>query len=629
MQLDERELHKKGLGLFEKLKTQLGFLYSSFNFLSTRLFEITFRIFFREVHQTFREKMYRNLNQLQWQLERDNFYGHVSMTCLVVLRTQFKEFFDSKEVNASDVQNKCWQKNFIDGTKWEPKNYRRLLLRYLEELDKLIDERVLKYVELRIKEKEVQAIKEIEKRLKESDLHQQESLITEGAAIEACLVTKGAVLEACLVNEGIILNNNTSVTKSSGTKSKNNNAQQPHATFPQLDLGLVVLTFLPTIDLIACLHKEMAFMSTVMASRFLSTNNQLRTSSNLRNKLTFKMVGLLFNKFKEDKVLDVSSILGNENRSSNYKGNSLGNDVDAKKMLVDMSASDIKNDDIGTSYDSDKISEVHPDMFEIMFAHGIQNHKQPKSSPDTFVVNENNSDITSDILNMDPDRGKEEHDDVNYVQERAFFASLINNLKCDVEKYNEVNREAQQANALLKNELERYKEKTFSKENEKYDEYVKPLLKRKDKLEKKNQEFLKQINDLDKRLRKARQTDQTLRMLLPKEDNVNTRKQGLGFENQNNNANPSVLNKAKELAPCLYNIEEMGKDEHSDHKIISKEELKCEAEKRLKVKQRKSPLSYHSFVYVETQFEEPLKVPLKKKKCQFERTFGTSSTEKL
>ncbi|GJW46880.1 hypothetical protein Tco_0078526 [Tanacetum coccineum] len=75
--------------------------------------------------------------------------------------------------------------------------------------------------------------------------------------------------------------------------------------------------------------------------------------------------------------------------------------------------------------------------------------------------------------------------------------------------------------------------------------------------------------------------------LLPKEDNVQTGKQGLGFENQNDNL--------------------------SDHKIISEEELKCEAEKRLKVKQRKSQLSYHGFVYAETQFEEPPKVPLKRR----------------
>ncbi|GJX91727.1 hypothetical protein Tco_0345053 [Tanacetum coccineum] len=323
-----------------------------------------------------------------------------------------------------------------------------------------------------------------------SEMQEQESLITEGASIEACLVTEGATLEACLVNEGIAVNDNT------------------------------------------------------------------------------------------------------------------GNDAD---------------DNIGPSYESDTLTE-------------------------------NNSNIIYDIPNMDPDRDKEEHDDVDYEQQLAFFASLINNPKCDVEKYNEVNREAQQANALLTNEFKRYKEKekdfakdmtieskyckkikllndeisylksqacekdkTFAKENGKFDEYVQPLLNRKNELEKKNQEFLKQINHLDNRLQKAGQTDQTLRMLLPKEDNVNTGKQRLGFENQNDYVNPSLLNQAKELAPCLYNIDEIGKDKLSDHKIISEEELKCEAEKRLKVKQRKSPLSYHGFVYVETQFEEPPKVPLKRR----------------
>ncbi|GKD35129.1 hypothetical protein Tco_1250638 [Tanacetum coccineum] len=63
-------------------------------------------------------------------------------------------------------------------------------------------------------------------------------------------------------------------------------------------------------------------------------------------------------------------------------------------------------------------------------------------------------------------------------------------------------------------------------------------------------------------------------MLLPKEDNVNTRKQGLGFENQNDDVDSSLLNKAKELAPCLYNNDEMGKYLLLDHNIIS-EELKC------------------------------------------------------
>nr|GEV75294.1 hypothetical protein [Tanacetum cinerariifolium] len=179
--------------------------------------------------------------------------------------------------------------------------------------------------------------------------------------------------------------------------------------------------------------------------------------------------------------------------------------------------------DIRPFYDNDTVFEVHHDMFDNVFTHGIQNHKQPEPIPDTYVVNENNSNIISIIPNMDPDRHTKEHDYVDYEQKRAFFTSLINNLKFDVEKYNEVNHEAHQVNALLTNNLERYKEKekyfakdktieseyhkkikllndeisnlksqacekdkTFTKENEKYDEYVQPLLIRKNEIEKKN-----------------------------------------------------------------------------------------------------------------------------------------------
>ncbi|GJR91676.1 hypothetical protein Tco_0215687 [Tanacetum coccineum] len=64
--------------------------------------------------------------------------------------------------------------------------------------------------------------------------------------------------------------------------------QQPHAVFPQLDSGLVVPSFLPDEDLIASLNKAMTFISTIISLRYPTTNNQLRTSSNIRNQLTIQ-----------------------------------------------------------------------------------------------------------------------------------------------------------------------------------------------------------------------------------------------------------------------------------------------------------------------------------------------------
>ncbi|GKD03587.1 hypothetical protein Tco_1178561 [Tanacetum coccineum] len=49
--------------------------------------------------------------------------------------------------------------------------------------------------------------------------------------------------------------------------------QQPQAEFPQLELGLVVPSFLPGDDPIASLNKAIAFLSTTIASRYPTTNN--------------------------------------------------------------------------------------------------------------------------------------------------------------------------------------------------------------------------------------------------------------------------------------------------------------------------------------------------------------------
>ncbi|GKB44347.1 hypothetical protein Tco_0889289 [Tanacetum coccineum] len=60
--------------------------------------------------------------------------------------------------------------------------------------------------------------------------------------------------------------------------------------FPQMDSGLAVPVFNPGDDPIACLNKAMAFLTVVVSSRFPSTNNQLRTSSNPRNQATIQDV---------------------------------------------------------------------------------------------------------------------------------------------------------------------------------------------------------------------------------------------------------------------------------------------------------------------------------------------------
>ncbi|GJU97446.1 reverse transcriptase domain-containing protein [Tanacetum coccineum] len=57
---------------------------------------------------------------------------------------------------------------------------------------------------------------------------------------------------------------------------------------PFVGSGFAVLVFSPGDDPIACLNKAMAFLTAVASLKFPSTNNQLRTSSNLRNQATIQ-----------------------------------------------------------------------------------------------------------------------------------------------------------------------------------------------------------------------------------------------------------------------------------------------------------------------------------------------------
>jgi hypothetical protein len=143
------------------------------------------------------------------------------------------------------------------------------------------------------------------------------------------------------------------------------------------------------------------------------------------------------------------------------------------------------------------------------------------------------------------------------------------------------------------------------------------------KLENENQEFLKRANDLENKLQKLGHTSQTINMLPTKDEEVYKKTSGIGFVNNAHveNEKPCFLNKVQKLTPILYNAEDMGKGLSDDLLFESQDILKSEEEKRLKVKQRKSPLSYHGFVYGCTQLTDIPKEPFKRKDTNVKRYF--------
>ncbi|GJV67965.1 integrase, catalytic region, zinc finger, CCHC-type containing protein [Tanacetum coccineum] len=98
---------------------------------------------------------------------------------------------------------------------------------------------------------------------------------------------------------------------------------------PFVDSGFAVPVFSPGDDPIACLNKAMAFLTAVASSRFPTTNNQLRTSSNPRNQATI-----------QDGRVTVQQVQGRQGQNysgTTYKGNatsSRGNTTSGQARVV-------------------------------------------------------------------------------------------------------------------------------------------------------------------------------------------------------------------------------------------------------------------------------------------------------
>ncbi|GKB35181.1 retrovirus-related pol polyprotein from transposon TNT 1-94 [Tanacetum coccineum] len=169
-----KQRHSHCMIWFEQLEIHLHDLYLNNSFNAIDAFKPAFRSFFGEEHQTFRLKMFHNLDLLRLQLESDNLLEVNAKTCLEELRTQFKEFLASKGVNSSDHLNQRWQQDFEEYVLCKPDTYRRDLLENMDTLDAVIHRAVNTYGILRMKENDVNASKVNGKQLLEDTLHEHE-----------------------------------------------------------------------------------------------------------------------------------------------------------------------------------------------------------------------------------------------------------------------------------------------------------------------------------------------------------------------------------------------------------------------------------------------------------------------
>ena len=100
---------------------------------------------------------------------------------------------------------------------------------------------------------------------------------------------------------------------------------------------------------------------------------------------------------------------------------------------------------ISPSQSSVALVQVHQsnndDIFENVFAYETQSHGQREYTNDTYVVNQDDRNITPETPHVDLNGGTVEHNSVNHYQECASTALMIKKMQNEVDRSNRLNCE--------------------------------------------------------------------------------------------------------------------------------------------------------------------------------------------
>ncbi|GJZ74460.1 hypothetical protein Tco_0638606 [Tanacetum coccineum] len=165
-------------------------------------FKRAFMSLFGQDVDTFTSTMLLNVDQLQKQLDKDEFQEDGSMAAFWVVNNQFQKFIDSQFT--LDYDSQMTDKYFVEYTGIEVKHFRDTLLQHMGNVKKSVAERTRHQ-------------RQYDRRVNKRQMQTQESKIDTGKAVDADLV----------------------VTKSSGTKSKvqdDNSRSRNHTDADNADL---------------------------------------------------------------------------------------------------------------------------------------------------------------------------------------------------------------------------------------------------------------------------------------------------------------------------------------------------------------------------------------------------------
>nr|GEU82081.1 retrovirus-related Pol polyprotein from transposon TNT 1-94 [Tanacetum cinerariifolium] len=263
---------------------------------------------------------------------------------------------------------------------------------------------------------------------------------------------------------------------------------QQQSEFSQFDSGLTVSVFKQGDDPIDAINHMMSFFSAVVTSRFLTTNNQLRNSSNPCQQATIhdgRVTALIGNKgllsviTTKAKVTYPNSALSQRGKGTIHdpgipEGQATQSDFthNAAYQADDLDAYDSDCDELNTAkialmanlshFGLDALAEVNNSNLDNNMLH--QGMQERLSSEQSSVVNHTETEIKSDS-NIIPysqyvheTQQEAVHNSTHSVQQDALILSVIEQLRTQVMNCTNINLDNKSINDTLTAELERYKE---------------------------------------------------------------------------------------------------------------------------------------------------------------------------
>nr|GFA79634.1 hypothetical protein [Tanacetum cinerariifolium] len=191
------------------------------------------------------------------------------------------------------------------------------------------------------------------------------------------------------------------------------------------------------------MQKNLALISKYFKKIYKPTNNNLKTSSNSRNK-----------------NVDTTSRHKNDDHSGQFRNQRTVNVAGAREkvgspVVYMAKIQEVPTADSGT--DSKPVEQVQNDVGYNVFVNGLQHSEQSESVSNTCLVETDDSNVTPDSPNMCEDDIQIEQNDVESDDDHVALGNLIANLKLDVDENKKIQNQLNKANTTLAQELKECK----------------------------------------------------------------------------------------------------------------------------------------------------------------------------